>query len=352
MMSTNNELLALLNKTLKVDATMANASGLQNAFWSTGILPFDALLGGGFQKGRMALLAGESATLKSMIGLATAGQVLKAGGTAAIIDAEHAFNPDWAANLGVDLDKLIISRPENGESAIDQMEVLVRNDIDYICLDSIATLLPTAERDFMLSGTGNVQPARIAALMAIALRKLNTANQKTTIVWISQMRDNLGAMAFSPKSVITGGKSIHYYVSQSVKLTKVGKLNAEFQYFNGDKNASDKQIVIQQFKAELSKSRNTQPFQIQHFNFDLRNGEIDIPQYLIQQGLDMGFVTRPNNRTWEVNIANTETGEVIREASVTGKEAFALAVRDDADMQADMIAAVAARYNLDPEIYK
>lgn len=351
-MPTNQELLATLNKTLNTNAIFGSDDKLKNEYWSTGILPMDALLGGGFQKRRMALLAGESATLKSMVGLSTAGQVLKSGGTAAIIDSEHAFNPEWADNLGVNTDDLIISRPDSGEEAIDTMELLVRNGIDYICMDSIATLLPRAERDIMLSGKDNVQPARIAALMAIALRKLNTANDNTTIVWISQMRDNIGAMAFSPKTTITGGKSIHYYVSQSVKLTKVGKLNTDIEYFNGDKVAKDKQVIIQQFKAELSKSRNKQPFQIQHFNFDLRTGVIDLAQYVIQQGLDIGFVTRPNAQIWEINIANPETGEMIREDKVRGKDAFLEHVYTHPEVLSDMVDVVAAKYNLNPETYK
>lgn len=351
-MSKVTDTIALLNKTLGSEVTTGGDNQLKNEYWSTGILPLDALLGGGFQKRRMALLAGESATLKSMIGLATAGQVQRNGGTAAIIDTEHAFNPDWATALGIDVDELIISRPKTGEEAVDQMEILIRNDVDYICMDSIATLLPKAERDIMLSGKDNIQPARIAALMAVGLRRLNTANENTCIVWVSQMRDNLGAMAFSPKTIITGGKSIHYYVSQSVKLTKVGKLVQDVEYYNGDKNAKDKQIIVQQFKAELSKSRNTQPFAIQHFNFDLRGGVIDTPQYLIQQGLDMGVVQRPNNRTWNVEIPNTETGEILYETSVTGKDAFAAEVYENKELQNHLIDAVAGRYNLDPEVYK
>lgn len=351
-MPTTTELLATLNKALETNATMANDGVLANEYWSTGIMPMDALLGGGFQKGRMALLAGESATLKSMVGLSTAGQVLKAGGSAAIIDTEHAFNQQWAENLGVDIDNLIVSRPETAEAAIDQMEVLVRNDIDYICLDSIAALLPKAERDIMLSGSSNVQPARIAAVMAIALRKLNSANQKSTIVWISQMRDNIGAMAFSPKSIITGGKSIHYYVSQSVRLSKVGKINADIKYYDGEKNATDKQIVIQKFKAELSKSRNTQPFSVQHFNFDLADGTIDHIQYLVQQGLDLGIITKPNKLTWELNIADPITGEVKREEKASGQEKFKDLLVNNPDIVADLSDAVAISHHLDPEMYR
>lgn len=351
-MPTNQELLATLSKTLDTNATMASDNVLANGYWPTGIMPMDALLGGGFQKGRMALLAGESATLKSMIGLAAAGQVLKAGGTAAIIDTEHAFNQRWAENMGIDINNLIISRPETAEAAIDQMEILVRNDIDYLCLDSIAALLPRTERDIMLSGKDNVQPARIAAVMAIGLRKLNSANEKTTIVWISQMRDNIGAMAFSPKSIITGGKSIHYYVSQSVKLTKVGKINADIKYYDGEKNVSDKQIVMQKFKAELSKSRNIQPFGVQHFNFDLQAGTIDHVQYLVQQGLDLGIINRPNKLAWELTLIDPETGEVKREEKASGQEKFRDLLLDNPDVVADLSDAVAVHHSLDPETYR
>lgn len=351
-MATSSELSALLNTTMKSTkpvAKMASDEAYDAGQWATGLLPFDVLLSGGWAKGRMGLLAGESATLKSYVVLATIAQVQKQGGTTALFDAEHSFNREWAQQIGINVDDLILIQPETGEVAIDAIEVLVRNGIDYVGVDSIAALLPESDRSLMLSSKDNAQPARIAALMSIALRKLTSANHKTTICWITQMRANIGGMAFSPKTLRTGGKSIEFYASQIVDIKKVGKVYDDVSYYNGEKDVTDKQQVGQNFRAELSKSRQGQPFKLSFFEYDLINGCIDMPGYLISQGLEAGFITR-KAAWWNITIANSD-GEITYENKAGSKDKFKQLVFDDPELQRNLIQSVCDKHGLDSSIY-
>lgn len=348
--SKTTQLKNILNTTMKTDAAkMANDEVYKLGFWPTGLLPIDAALGGGWAKGRMNLSAGESATLKSLIGLSTAAQVQRAGGTAAYIDFEHSFNPEWAEAAHVDTSNLILLQPETGEEAIDHAEVLIRNDIDYICVDSIAAMLPRADRDIQLSGKDNPQPARIASIMAIGLRKLNSANKKTCISWISQMRDNIGAMAFSPKTNITGGKAIHYYISQSLSMKKTGKVYDEVRFYNGQKDDLDKQIVQQQFKVEQTKSRFGQPFTVEHFVFDLRTGQVDTVGYLIQQGLMLGTIDK-KGAWWTLSEIDSD-GVILNEHKAGSKDKFYDLVMSEPVVQDLLLTQVCDKYSLDKSNY-
>ncbi len=241
-MASSKELALLLNQVMKQPslAKMADDEVYNSGLWPTGLLPFDVLTSGGWAKGRMGLIAGESATLKSLVLLASIAQVQKQGGSVALFDAEHSFNKEWAIKIGVDVENLILIQPTTGEVAIDAIEVLVRNEIDLIGVDSIAALLPESDRNLMLSSKDNAQPARIAALMSIALRKLTSANVKSSIVWITQMRANIGGMAYSPKTIKTGGKSIGFYSSQNIDIKHTNKVFEQTTYFNGEKDETDK----------------------------------------------------------------------------------------------------------------
>jgi recombination protein RecA len=349
-MASSQELKNLLNATLKRDvAKMADDEVYDAGLLPTGLLPFDVLMSGGWAKGRMGLVAGESATLKSLVVLASIAQTQASGGTAALFDAEHSFNRDWAKKIGVNVEDLILIQPESGEVAIDGIEVLIRNEIDFIGVDSIAALLPESDRAIMLSGKDNPQPARIAALMSIALRKLTAANKKSTITWITQMRANIGGMAFSPKTLQTGGKSIGFYSSQTLEIKKTGKTYMDLNYFDGSKEQTDKQIVGQNFRVELTKSRLGQPFKLSHFEYDLINGAIDIPGYLIAQGLDMGIITK-KGAWWNIIITNAD-GEVTYENKAGSKDKFHLLVAEDLELQNKLIDIICTINALNPELY-
>src|SRR5690606_14585629 len=175
-----------------------------------------------------------------------------------------------------------------------------------VIVDSIAALLPRVEREKMLSDGKDTQLGRIAALMSSGLRKINAANESSAIFWISQMRANIGAMAFSPKTSVTGGKAIHFFVSQSLVLKQTGKITEDVHYFDGEKDAVDKRVVGQKFRVELAKSRNKQPFDVQHFVYDLTKGEIDQNLFLMAEGLDMGYITKKG--AWWTVLVPDENG--------------------------------------------
>ena len=332
-------------------AQMADHEMYKSGYWSTGILPIDVLLGGGVAKGRMALASGESQTLKSLIGLSTVAQVQRQGGTAAYIDTEKGFQQGWAEQLGINMSELILIQPKVAEVALDQMEVLVHNDVDYVCFDSIATMLPNSERELQLSGKANNQPARIAALMALSLRKLNAANSKTAILWVTQMRDNIGAMPMQAKTIKTGGKSIEYYVSQSFALKKVGSVKMDVRYFDGEKkDVIAKKQVGQKFRAELLKARNKSPFDIQHLIFDYASGKVDQATYLMAQGLELGLVDTSGS-WWTYTDVDTETGEVIGEHKANSKDNFHDLLETTPEAYNSIMDKVCAKYGLDKESY-
>jgi recombination protein RecA len=349
-MNKTQELANALSSIMKTPVKMASDSSFSSGYWPTGILPIDACLGGGWTKGRMSLVTGESATLKSYVGLKSIERVQKLGGTVALIDTEHAFNAEWADNLGIDRNQLILIQPDIAEEAVDQMEVLVRNDIDMIVFDSIAAMLPKSEKEIMLSGKDNVQPARIAWLMSIALRRLNTANEKTQITWITQKRANIGAIAFGPKTLDTGGKAIDFYVSQRIELRKTGKLYKDIAYWNGDKDATDKQIIAQQFRVELTKSRNRQPFEVQHFVYDLENGVIDTASFLINEGIDAGLISR-KGAWWTYTSINPETGEMGDEFKAGSKDKFRELVTNNPTIYNSLLSLVCDKYKLEEDNY-
>ena len=346
MPSKAEELRNLLNTTMKTDmGRLASDEVYKSGYWSTSILPIDAALGGGWAKARMGLISGESATLKSLIGLGTVVSVQRAGGTAVYIDLEHSFNQEWAAKIGIDNDNLVLIQPKSGEEAIDAAEVFVRNDVDYICFDSIAAMLPRNERELMLSGKDNNQPANTARLMSLGLRKLNSANEKTSLLWITQMRDNVGAMAFAPKTNATGGKAKHFYVSQELQLKKTGKVYSDIAYWTGQKDSTDKRIVQQEFRVELLKSRFGQPFKLEHFVFDLMDGVVDTNQFLIQKGLDLGVITK-KGAWWNITLTDSD-GVVTLEDKAGSKDKFKELVDTTEEVRQPLLELVCQRHNLD-----
>lgn len=162
---------------------------------STGSLGLDIALGiGGVPRGRVVEIYGAEASGKTTLALQTIAQAQAAGGTAAFIDAEHALDPNYARNLGVKIDELLISQPDNGEQALEIAETLVRSGaIDVVVIDSVAALVPRAELE---GDMGDVQPGAQARLMSQALRKLTGAIHKSdcVVVFINQVRMKIGVM--------------------------------------------------------------------------------------------------------------------------------------------------------------
>lgn len=267
----------------------------------TGVLAIDCLLGGGIPKGRATEIYGPYSSFKSYIALCTAAGVQQSGGVAAIIDTEHSFDPDIAESVGVDLSSLIVERPSNGEFAVDLTEVLVRSGVDLVVWDSVAATLPKAEEEKMAGD--KQQPARLAALMSAAMRKINTANDSTALLFINQTREKVGVTYGSPES-IPGGKSLPFYASYRIGINKVGSDKDETKTWDGKEFKTGKRVVRQKMKATLTKSKLSAPDRDVIFTFDFRTGEIDEVGFLISQGLELGIIQK-GAKEWKMKGSKT-----------------------------------------------
>ena len=196
----------------------------------TGCLALDKALGiGGYPRGRIIEIYGPESSGKTTLALHAIAEAQKLGGIVAFIDAEHALDPVYAANLGVDLERLYVSQPDNGEQALDIVEELVKSgSIDLVVVDSVAALTPKAEIDGEM---GESHMGLQARLMSQALRKLTAiiGKTKTCIIFINQLRDKVGIVFGSPE-VTTGGKALKFYCSIRIDVRKgdVIKEGADF----------------------------------------------------------------------------------------------------------------------------
>jgi recombination protein RecA len=193
---------------------------------STGSLAIDIATGvGGVPKGRIVEIYGPESSGKTSLCLSAIAQAQKAGGIAALIDAEHAFDPTWAAKFGVNLDDLYVSQPSNGEEALEIVDNLVRsNAFDIIVIDSVAALVPRSEIE---GNMGDSSMGVQARLMSQALRKLTGAinKSKTVVVFINQIRLKIGVMFGNPETT-TGGQALKFYSSQRFDVRKAGVLKS------------------------------------------------------------------------------------------------------------------------------
>lgn len=190
---------------------------------STGSLSLDLALGvGGVPRGRITEIYGPESGGKTTLALAVIAQAQKQGGTAAFIDAEHALDPVYARALGVNTDELLISQPDNGEQALEIMELLVRSGaIDIVVVDSVAALTPRAEIE---GDMGAMQPGLQARLMSQALRKLTAILSKTgtAAIFINQVREKIGVMYGNPETT-TGGRALKFYASVRLDVRRIGQ---------------------------------------------------------------------------------------------------------------------------------
>ena len=293
-----HELMAEINKVLGAGTVVLGSDKkLEVEYIPTGIFPIDHLLGGGIPKGRFTELFGAYSTLKSYIGLSTIAQCQKQGGVCAIIDTEHAYDPEWATGLGVDTKTLIYQSPQTGEEAMDLAEVLIRSGVDLIVWDSIAATVPQAESIKRMSKE-SVQPARLAALMSTGLRKLTAANKHTAVLFINQTRVNVGVM-FGDPEVVAGGKALPYYASYRVALRKAGKIKDTEDGFDEEGHkAKLNRVTGIKIKATLEKSKLSAPSTEALFTFDLGTGSVDEVGYLIAGGLNNGIIKHEGRSWW------------------------------------------------------
>lgn len=191
----------------------------------TGSLSVDLALGvGGLPKGRIIEIYGPESGGKTTFTLHVIAQVQKMGGIAAFVDAEHALDPSYAQKLGVNIDELYVSQPDDGEQALEITETMVRSGaIDIVVVDSVAALVPRSEIEGeMGDATMGVQ----ARLMSQAMRKLTsvTAKNKCIVIFINQLRDKIGGMMFGPSETTTGGKALKFYASVRIDIRRVETL--------------------------------------------------------------------------------------------------------------------------------
>src|SRR6188474_3000400 len=192
----------------------------------TGALSLDAALGiGGIPRGRVTEIYGPESSGKTTLALHVIAEAQRMGGTAAFIDAEHALDPIYAKNLGVNTDELLISQPDTGEQALEIAETLVRsNAVDVIVIDSVAALVPRAEIE---GDMGDSLPGLQARLMSQALRKLSGAISKsrTVVIFLNQLRMKIGVMFGSPETT-TGGQALKFYASVRMDIRRIETLKS------------------------------------------------------------------------------------------------------------------------------
>src|SRR5580765_1797376 len=191
---------------------------------STGAISIDYALGiGGVPRGRVIEIFGPESSGKTTLALQIIAEAQKVGGMAAFVDAEHALDAGYARKLGVDLDNLLVSQPDNGEQALEIVEVLVRSGgVDVIVVDSVAALVPRAEIEGEM---GEAQMGLQARLMSQALRKLtgSISKSKTVLIFINQLREKIGVMFGNPETT-TGGRALKFYASIRIDIRRIAAI--------------------------------------------------------------------------------------------------------------------------------
>ena len=288
------------NAHLKVDAI------------STGSLTLDLATGiGGLPKGRIIEIYGPESSGKTTLALHCVAECQKLGGEAAFIDAEHALDPGYAKNLGVDVDSLLVSQPDNGEQALEITEQLVRSGaVDIIVVDSVAALVPRSEIE---GDMGDSHVGLHARLMSQALRKLTGAINKSNciIIFINQLREKVGVIYGSPE-VTTGGRALKFYSSMRIDVRKVEQLKAPGNEFIGSRT-----------RAKIVKNKVAPPFKQAEFDIMYGTG-IDKVGEIADLSVALGIATKGG--AWFT----------YGEERFQGKEKFKEYIKSNPDVQAEL----------------
>jgi recombination protein RecA len=249
----------------------------------TGSISLDSALGvGGVPRGRVIEIYGPESGGKTTLTLHIIAQAQKLGGTAAFIDAEHALDPIYARKLGVDVDNLLVSQPDNGEQGLEIAETLIRtNAVDVVVIDSVAALVPKAELE---GDMGDPSMGMQARLMSQALRKLTAyvSKSKTCLIFINQIREKIGVMFGNPETT-TGGRALKFYSSIRIDIRRIQSIK------EGDR------VIGSRTRAKVVKNKVAAPFR--EAEFDIIYGEgISADGDLIDLGVTRGLLEKSG--TW------------------------------------------------------
>ena len=290
----------------------------------TGSLTLDAALGiGGVPRGRVIEIYGPESSGKTTLALHIIANAQKAGGLVAFIDAEHALDPEYAENLGVNLDELLISQPDFGEQALEIAETLIRSgSVDAIVIDSVAALVPKSELE---GDMGDAQMGLQARLMSQALRKLAgiVSKSNTSLIFINQVREKIGVMFGNPETT-TGGRALKFYSSVRIDIRRTSAIK------QGDK------VVGNRTKAKVAKNKVAAPFKVAEF--DILYGEgISLTGELLDMGVENRMVQKSGS--W-YSYGETRIGQ--------GREAARTFLKENQDVADELEVALREELGLLP----
>jgi recombination protein RecA len=287
----------------------------------SGSIALDLAMGiGGYPKGRVIEIFGPESSGKTTLAIHAIAEAQKAGGIAAFIDAEHAFDPTYAQKLGVNIDELLISQPDNGEQALEITDSLIRSGaIDIVVIDSVAALTPKAEIEGEM---GDSKMGLQARLMSQALRKLtgNISKTKTCVIFINQLREKIGVMFGNPETT-TGGNALKFYASVRLDIRRIGQ------------RKDGEEVQGSHTRVKVVKNKVAPPFRKAEFDILYGEGISKIGE-IIDLGVEINLIKKAGS--W-FSYGETKLGQ--------GREGVKTLLKDNPELMDELEAKILANYS-------